>query len=272
MDPIVQGALLSTGFSAILKLGDGPFKTVSDYWYMTFGHNIAMKRAKYEAEVKAFEKECIQELEAIPKENRQEPRMCVIGPAIAQAQYFVEEESLRKMFAKLIASASDSRRFTVAHPAFVDIISQLSPFEAKILQDTNILQATIACCKIRFQQSTGDKPLTFTSMNQGHTIIEHFVTFDNPPVDHDEMQLYSSLLDNLTRLKLCEIPPNYTLTDDTLYNKYLSMPILQQHIANYINSFSWPKEYDNYNAFFLKETVTPTAFGEQFYAACIQST
>lgn len=271
MDPMFTGALLGAGASALVKSFDGPFKSIEDLWYTNFGFKTALKRAEYEAKVESFKQDLIKELSKIPEENQHEPRLCVAGPAMEAAKYFVEEDSLRQMFAKLVASASDSSKFTKVHPAFVNIISQLAPFEASILQNTNILLYPNPCCKIRFQKKASDsKAFSFVNMSEGHSIIEHFIMFDNLHIEQDELELYSSLLDNLTRLNLCEIPANYKLTDETLYEKYLKNPRLNIFLEQYKTALSSSEKSTDQDIFFLKETVIPTSFGKMFFEACIK--
>lgn len=271
MDPIATGILTAAGGAVAAKIFDGPFKTLEDLWYANFGYKTALKRAKYEAKVESFKQDLKKELSKIPEENQQEPRLCVAGPAMEAAKYFVEEDSLRQMFAKLVASASDSSKFIKAHPAFVNIISQLAPFEANILQNTNILLAPSPCCKIRFQKKeTDSKAFSFANMSEGHSIIDHFIMFDNLQIAPDELELYSSLLDNITRLNLCEIPANYTLTNDTLYDKYLKIPLLNSFLEQYKAELPSSEKITGSDVFFLKETVIPTSFGKMFFEACIK--
>ncbi len=271
MDSLLAGALLGAGGSALVKAFDGPFKSLEDLWYTNFGYKTALKRAEYEAKIEAYKQDLLKELAKIPEENIQEPRLCVVGPAMEKAKYFVEEDSLRQMFAKLVASASDSTKLNKAHPAFVNIISQLAPFEANILQNTNILLSPSPCCKIRFQKKESDnKAFSFANMSEGHSIIEHFIMFDNLQIEPDELELYSSLLDNITRLNLCEIPANYTLTNDTLYDKYLKIPLLNSYLEQYKARLSSSEKNTNKDVLFLKETVIPTSFGKMFFEACIR--
>lgn len=72
-------------------------------------------------------------VERIPPEHRAEPKLIVAGPTLDAMRYCGSEPHLRDMFATLLASAMDARVASLAHPAFVDMIRQLSPDEAKIL-------------------------------------------------------------------------------------------------------------------------------------------
>ena len=181
IDPnTLAGAAAGAGFSALAKVFDGPFKTIEDLWYMHFGHKYALERAKYEAGVEALKAETIAELQKIKPENQIEPKLCIAGTAMDAAKYFVEEPDLRTMFAKLIASASDISKVTTVHPAFVEIIKQLTPFEAKILKNTNILLSAKPICKLRVQEKNGYSNSTiFRPMAKGRNLFNHIIFFEN---------------------------------------------------------------------------------------------
>jgi hypothetical protein len=50
--------------------------------------------------------------------------------------YTFEEPSLKDLYLNLLATASDDRRADQAHPAFAEIIKQLTPDETKLLNST----------------------------------------------------------------------------------------------------------------------------------------
>lgn len=268
MDAIISGALSGAASSILAKAFDGPFKTLEDLWYIHFGHKYALKRAKYEAGVEALKAETVAELQKIKPENQIEPKLCIAGPAMDAAKYFVEEPDLRSMFAKLIASASDISKVTSVHPAFVEIIKQLTPFEAKMLKDTDILMSSKGICKLRVQKITGSYSDTlFRPVASGRNIFNHFVLFKNINEKKEDILFYAMLLDNLTRLNLCEIPANYELTDNKHYEIYEKSKVLKQYIAFLKQN---GLEQENEEICLLKETSMPTAFGEAFYNACIR--
>ena len=69
----------------------------------------------------------------VPEERRVEAHPQLAGPVFAGLQY-VEETSINaELFINLLARAIDRERVSEAHPAFAQLISQLSPDEALIL-------------------------------------------------------------------------------------------------------------------------------------------
>ena len=71
-------------------------------------------------------------LKDVPPEDIITPKPNIAGPAIEALRYTGHEESLSDMYANLLASAMDKSTADGAHPAFVEIIKQLTPDEAKI--------------------------------------------------------------------------------------------------------------------------------------------
>lgn len=72
-------------------------------------------------------------LKDVPPEDIITPKPNVAGPAIEALRYTGHEETLSDMYANLLAASMDKTSAQGAHPAFVEIIKQLTPDEAKIV-------------------------------------------------------------------------------------------------------------------------------------------
>lgn len=129
----LASAAAGAGFGALAKAFDGPFKSLEDLWYRQFGYKTALARAEREAQVETYKKDILEELNKISPQNYQKPKLNIIGPALEASKYYIEESELRKMFAKLIASATDSTRALYVHPAFVQVIKQMTADDAVLL-------------------------------------------------------------------------------------------------------------------------------------------
>src|SRR5207245_353571 len=75
-----------------------------------------------------------EKLRDVPPENIASPKPNVAGPALESLRYTGHEEALRDMYANLLAASMDTRTASGAHPAFVEIIRQLTPDEAKLVR------------------------------------------------------------------------------------------------------------------------------------------
>lgn len=81
-----------------------------------------------------FRQKYRERLESIPVENRQPPDFRIGCGVLKEVAYAADEPDLQKMFAELLATASDDRSAEEAHPAFANIINQLTATDAKILR------------------------------------------------------------------------------------------------------------------------------------------
>lgn len=275
MDPIILGALAGAAGSALVKSFDGPFKSLEDLWYYYIGHRTDLLRAERKEAILAYRQDILEELSKIPEENRCNPRLCVAGPAIQDSLNFIEEPDLRKMFAKLIASASDKNKYSQTHPAFSKIISQLSPFEANILHNTNFLLDSQPCCKIRLQHSGTNNNFIFTEYSSGHDIINHFYIPDTENnlenLTQYDIDLYSVIIDNLNRLGLCEVLSDHSLADKNMYTKFKNLSILNKFLLDYkANTVKIYPKYEKYCIAFIEEATQPTTIGKQFYNICVK--
>ncbi|MED9905272.1 MAG: Abi-alpha family protein [Lachnospiraceae bacterium] len=110
--------------------------TFSDIWYLVLGgsiHQKAQKRKmKYAFEMEKYREQIEKEISKIPDDKRTEIDIQIIGTILEKSKYCVEKETIRSMYAKLIASSIDSERSSFVHPLFVDIISNMSECDARV--------------------------------------------------------------------------------------------------------------------------------------------
>ena len=120
----------------------GPIQTLQDWWYINYGHDVsnqaALLRAKNEIDVEKLKISALQQVATIPPENIQEPSLKILGPALEASKYYIEEEELRSMFAKILSGSLDNRKNKILHPSFVEIIKQLDATDAHILKHLKI--------------------------------------------------------------------------------------------------------------------------------------
>ncbi|NNN70678.1 DUF4393 domain-containing protein [Vibrio sp. 3-2(1)] len=69
----------------------------------------------------------------VPEDQQVNAHPQIAGPVMDNLKFVEEESVITEMFLNLLARAIDQERVNEAHPAFANIISQLSPDEAKIL-------------------------------------------------------------------------------------------------------------------------------------------
>jgi len=74
----------------------------------------------------------------IPAENVVSPPEEIMAPVFDKLRLLSPESTVAEMYQNLLASAMDERYAVRAHPAFIHIISQLSPDEALIVRELSL--------------------------------------------------------------------------------------------------------------------------------------
>ena len=290
--PIVSGALSGLAATGALK---GPIESINQIWTLTLGRFLDGAYQKYKikqaANLEKYANEVRSGIDKIPEENIQEPKMSVVGPALEASKFYIEEDEIRGMFAKLIASSMDKTQSINIHPSFVEIIKVLSPLDAKNLY---------------FLYHDGDETISkFRVANKENGIYtDHFnhVFLGNP--ECQDNNLIESSIDNLIRLKLVDVSYSKYKSDDSLYDKHRENELflkfkaeqeeLQQHnttLLNYLLNGGLLKDADTNMPFpdpvqenvlnqlkqvvqekeikVVKGIIQLTAFGKNFCKVCL---
>lgn len=213
--PIISGAV---GGATSVGLFKGPIQTFQDWWYVTFGYNqsntAALLKAQQEINVKKLMDETLEETSKISPDNIQEPQLNILGPALESSKYYIEEDRLRGMFAKLIASSMDSSKINITHPSFVEIIKQMTSLDAQIFQIiTNHENQNMPLCNIGYR---------FTKTGSYNILYSHiaplFITLDD--ANHEVMlsnDLAGPSIQNLNRLGIVSIDYSVAKNNNTFY-------------------------------------------------------
>lgn len=221
--PLVTGFLGGATSAGVFA---GPIQTLQDWWYINYGHNVsdraALLRAKNEIDVENLKNSTLQEVATIPPENIQEPPLKILGPALEASKYYIEEEELRSMFAKILASSFDARKNSVIHPSFVEIIKQLDVTDARILQFLKekdyAVSSPIPSMKAVIHSDSGTKT------------IFPIIYFIDGSEDIEEL---APSLTNLERLGLLKIESDSYSSNDSNYdfirNNFFIQHIIQNH-------------------------------------------
>lgn len=204
----------------------------------------------YEQTADYVNRRVAEKLAGTPEERIQSPPPNIAGPAV-DAIRFAGSDDLREMYASLLATAMDSQTTESAHPAFVEVIRQLTPDEARIVR---LLVPGRYYPVINI--FNGEK-----GAGVGFTALRHFSLLgEQANVAHTA--LMPSYLDNLVRLGIAEMPAGRWLTDDGAYDDVEKHPEVARLRA----------EIDavEYRASEVERRVIGlTSFGVQFVNACV---
>lgn len=158
----------------------------------------------------------VNKLENIPAEEIITPDLLVAGPALESLKFSGHNEEISDFYATLLATAMQKSKASNAHPAFVKMVQQLSPDEAKLLKWLSALSRDKGGYIINFSlnlffekggvstSGLGVRP-RFSIANDHNIDKFGFSAFSfekNQVISHAE--LLDGYIDNLVRLKILD--------------------------------------------------------------------
>lgn len=198
-----------------------------------------------------------QKLANVPLDRIKTPSFIVAGPIIEALQFASEEETLRELYANLLATSIDSETAKNAHPGFVQILKNMSPDEARIMKYLAIAdpQPIIDIVAKRQKQTA-------------YMVLYRNFSFIGKKSQCEFQELTPSYLDNLCRLGLTEIPNAVQLVDDE-----------SEKIDQNYEELQSDKELDkikrkidtekDHSIDFHRKLLELTNLGRQFCSACV---
>ncbi|MEH6445235.1 MAG: DUF4393 domain-containing protein [Oceanospirillaceae bacterium] len=192
-----------------------------------------------------------EKLENVPENRICTPPPNVVGPAVEGLKFTGHDETLKDMFANLIANSLDSKTVLEAHPSFVDIIKNLSSDEGLILK----LFASTQSFPLIDVQLVNIKDHSYQISYRNISQIGALSGCKHP-------QLTSNYLDNLCRLGILEIPSGEKLNDAKLYEALTSEPSIE----------SIKKKFDGHEMHRIdlaQKFIETTGIGRQFINSCV---
>lgn len=241
-----------------------------------FGDLLAMATSKihFSAEkmrlqqahdLEEFKKSLSDKLNAKPKECLVEPRMQVVGPAVENAKYCMDEPKIREMFQNLLANAADERYQSKVHPSFSAIIAQMSPLDAENLSLFR-KKEVYPIARYKINLSGGGEYVSFT-----HCFLEN-----SKMKTADELELQAASLSSLERQGLIEIIYGQLLLDKTVYEPFENTEIMQRSritlsIYQAMENENTPDDMRHTSVTQQNGIVKLTPFGKEFTQVCFSS-
>ena len=158
-------------------------------------------------------------LKNVPPENIISPKPNVAGPALEALRYTGHEERLSDMYANLLAASMDKATAQGAHPAFVEIISQLTPDEAKLVS-LFLKEMAFPVLNVRWEYKTS------TDGKQGGVDVLVNYSQLGEAAGCEFNHLVPAYIDNLCRLGLADIPAMFVYMSPGVYDALESSPVI----------------------------------------------
>lgn len=186
----------------------------------------------------------------IPEEKLTEPEPYVAIPAIQQLSYCYDSEELRKMYANLLVSSMNSDTKFQVHPSFVDIIKQLSPTDARVVEKMKYKQTPLPIVTVR---------LNFEETKSFQELLIDYSTHLFSLFGNTETLCAS--LQNLHRLAIIKIRYDQVIKPDTEYDVFYS----DSNYKQLVDQFGG---IDKTNITFYKGLIELTKYGKSFCDVC----
>jgi Abortive infection alpha len=180
------------------------------------------------------------------------PKTTVAGPALQALRFAGDEAPLCEMFVNLLTTAMDKETALHAHPAFVEVIKQLSPDEAKVLQFLALVNQVPL---VRVTRAIAPSYSFYTVAVPWFSPINKNVSCAHP-------ELIASYLDNICRLGLASIPHLMVMSTAEAYQALEEDPAIRTTMTNISETSADRPEVER--GYLLR-----TDFGGQFCRACV---
>lgn len=212
--------------------------------------NYAFDKARtYFAE--RFREDISAKTATIPPEEIVEPKPSIAGPALQGLAFTHEEPNLKEMYLSLIATSMDGRVAANAHPAFVEVIRQLSSTDARLIRGALLSPSAVPIVEVR---------LSTVGLPGYRTLARHLLNLTDSvttaPVE--DIQL-PAMVDNWVRLGLLTVDYMTSLTDGKLYEWVDQRPEVMR--------LRQSDENENQKIEIARGVMERTAFGMQFATA-----
>lgn len=185
-------------------------------------------------------------LKGVSPEKIVTPSAHIAGPTIEAMRFVGGEPELREMFSSLLATAMNSDLKQNAHPAYVEVVKQISVDEALILSSLRISKYYPMIVEVTYEGN--DVHIGYENL------IPEFQDYcSSVKINHQKMA--ASYLDNLQRLRLLEVrqkPWGELENKDSSY-----------HTRHYDQSPEYTMREYGHDAIYVTE------FGQQFLNACL---
>lgn len=195
-------------------------------------------------------------LKNVPPENIISPKPNVAGPALESLRYTGHEETLSDLYANLLAASMDKETAEGAHPAFVEIIKQLTPDEAKMvgLFFRPIMPFPLLNVRWEFKNPTDDKS------GGKEMLINHSQLGEIAGCEFQH--LTPAYIDNLCRLGLAEVPTMFKYTSKGVYDALENSDVVQKLKSEIEKS-------PELNVVLERKGLRITELGKQFAEICV---
>lgn len=159
-------------------------------------------------------------LEKVPEKKRIDPKAVVAAPLLDHVKFVFDEENLSEMFSNLLANAMMENVEAMVHPAFAEMLKQLSPLDAEFMflyfKDEDIVEQE----DIKWKYGEGQLSLTIESLLRLGII--NGITYDNRDDVAYALTDFGKLFRDLCLMTPIDIEQDEFVFQDEQNNAYIS--------------------------------------------------
>jgi hypothetical protein len=211
---------------------------------MVHGYELVHEKLKQRLEEK---------LGTVPKEQIVSPPLLIVGPLLEKYRFAHDQPDLAELYENLLAGAMDEQTVRNAHPAFVQIIAQLCPDEAKLLKVISDTTPKIDV-QLGFTQDSPGAPWPDGTLD----ILNNLTNLDRQA--NLDPVLTRAFIVNLERLGILKIRSGAPLIKNDLYDDLLNHPEFKKMQKKYEAKFKLT---------IIKGHIDTTDFGYMFMKAAV---
>ena len=190
-------------------------------------------------------------LRSVPNERLTLPRPIVAVPALEAIRLVGGEPELRAMYANLLASSMDSLTADYAHPAFVEIIRQMVPEEARLFEHLARVEWVPA---VTLSTQIQVNPPTYNVTDVGYVTS----LSEDVGISVDRIGTY---LNNVMRLGLASVHRDHAIDPPSVYDRLLAKETVRRFEEQMKREHKTPK--------ISRHTIGLTNMGRQFARVCL---
>lgn len=206
-----------------------------------------------EYNVKQTRKLLEEKLKNVNLDNICSPEPHIAVPAMQYISYCMNNDELRDMYANLLANSMNKVVKNGVHPAFVEIIRQLSPDEEKILKAIKN-ERVIPTVTLRAEDKLG----------RGQDVVRDFSVITET-ANCENIGAYEQYFDNLIRLGLLKQAAKYqSLAEEKWYQGLETNPFIIQMKEIIQTAYK-----DHSNPKIERSYIYMTSFGIAFCKICL---
>lgn len=256
---IAKDAYSDTVHPAAQNLGE-IFGTITGFFNHVVMYPLKLINNKYELKAKEFRERLENDYKNIPEQNVAEPDLHIVGPALESLKYNIMDDDLANMFANLLISNMDTDTKGLCTPAFIRIIEQMSPNDAKVFKaiyEYCQKNPGVAVCEIKFVLDENKDRIATVQLPKHIVDINLF--------QMDPYQISKSI-QMLARLGLVDIDYLTSFVDDKVYQKLIEQDYYKT-THNLLESKTHKKFIPTIN---IEGIITINELSQDFATVCLR--